>query len=94
VVSVLAALIGGFTLIEYSSGANFRLDELLFRNPRSFLSPPTRMAAVTAMVLVLLAGAMLLSRHPRAFAVGQHLVLVAGVLCLFNSTGGVPNLNA
>jgi hypothetical protein len=45
------------------------------------------MAGVTATSFLLLGIALILARRQRAFTVGQYLVIVAGVLCLFNTTG-------
>jgi PAS domain S-box-containing protein len=83
----VAGLIAGLTLTEYVWGLNLHIDELLFRNPATFRSPPTRMAAVTAVCVLLLVGALILSRRRSGFATGQHLAIVAGVLCLFNAIG-------
>ena len=82
-----AGLAGGLTLIEYVFAENLHIDELLFRNPRTFLSPPTRMAAVTALSFLLLGAAVIAARHRRGFTVGQYLAIVPGVLCLFNAAG-------
>jgi PAS domain S-box-containing protein len=82
-----ASLGGGLTLIEYAFAENLHVDELLFRNPKTFLSPPTRMAAVTALSLVLLGAAVIAARHRRSFIVGQYFAIVPGVLCLFNAAG-------
>jgi PAS domain S-box-containing protein len=82
-----AGVLGFLTLIEYASGHNLYLDELLFRNPAIYLSPPTRMAAVTAFSFLALSGAVLLSRSRRLFMTGQYLAIVPGVLCLFNAFG-------
>jgi PAS domain S-box-containing protein len=89
-----AALAGSLTLIEYFFGWNLHIDELLFRNPKTFVSPPTRMAAVTALDFLLLGVAVLLSRHRRAFMAGQYLVLVAAVLCLFNASSFLYGINS
>jgi hypothetical protein len=40
-----------------------------------------------ALALALLGGAVFLSRHRLGFAVGQYLVIIAGILCLFNVIG-------
>jgi len=78
-------VIGGLTLIEYLFGVNLRIDELLFANPAKFLSPPARMAAVTATSFTLFGGGLAFSRNRRGFMVGQYLLLAAGVLPLFNT---------
>jgi len=89
----LAGLIGSLTLTEYLRGVNLHIDELLFHNPATFVSPPTRMAALTAICFVALAGALLLSRHQRGFLTGQYLAIIAGVLCLFNASGFLYGIN-
>jgi PAS domain S-box-containing protein len=87
VLAGLAGVIGSLTLMEYASRQSLHIDELLFSNPATFLSPPTRMAAVTAFSFLALSGAALLSHHQRLFITGQYLAIVPGVLCLFNAFG-------
>jgi PAS domain S-box-containing protein len=82
-----AGVLGGLTLIEYASGHSLPIDELLFSNPATYLSPRTRMAAVTALSFLVLSVAVLLSRRQRLFMTGQYLAIVPGLLCLFNAFG-------
>jgi CheY-like chemotaxis protein len=53
---------------------DLHIDELLFDNLRSSLSPLTGMAAVTAISFVLLGGALILSRHRRGFRLDKYRV--------------------
>jgi PAS domain S-box-containing protein len=82
----MAGLIGVVTLIESILEKNLGIDEVMFRHA-VMLVAPGRMATMAAVSFVLLGCAMLLSGRRRSFAVGQYLVITAGVLCLFNAIG-------
>lgn len=79
--AMLAALIGATTLAEYMTGWDAGIDQLLFRDlqldPRAPV--PGRMAAATAIDLMLLgSGIVLLDARRRGRMIGEGLVLVAG----------------
>jgi signal transduction histidine kinase len=78
--AVLAMAIGALTLAEYLLGVNLGIDELLFRDPAATGAvPPGRLAPITAVNVVLLGIALLLSHVSRAprFGVAHVLVLLA-----------------
>jgi diguanylate cyclase (GGDEF)-like protein/PAS domain S-box-containing protein len=73
-------IIGALTLAEYLLGVNLRIDQLLFHDHAAVsTSPPGRMALTSALALVLMGSAILLTRQgTNATAqVAQALTLVA-----------------
>ncbi len=73
-------IIGALTLAEYLLGVNLRIDQLLFQDHAAVsTSPPGRMAPTSALALVLMGSAILLTRRgTNATAqVAQALTLVA-----------------
>lgn len=60
--STAAGVLGAVTLVEYSSGRNLGIDELLFKEFQFPALPPGRMSPATALLFVVLAIALLLWR--------------------------------
>ena len=89
----IVSLIGLVTLTQYMLGRDIGMNGLLFPNAVMQFAP-ARMAIMSAAAFTLLGGAFLLWRHPRGFAVGQYLVLAAGLLCLFNAIGYVYGIRS
>ncbi len=84
--SAAAFMIGALTLIEYATGADFGIDELVFADPAQLgVSDPGRMAIGTALCLVLLAVSM---GFPRGWARRDWLLdsmaLFAGLLAMIS----------
>ena len=86
ITGTLAALLGLATLVEYATGMNLRIDEILFTDPDRTLNlfPPGRLAPITAVCFVLLAIATAARAWPtRASGLVGRLsagcVLVAGL---------------
>lgn len=90
----LVMLVGALTLGEYLFGVDLHIDELLFRDLASVPSAyPGRMAAATALALVLIGLALLLIDTDARLA--QLLALPVGLLGLLALVGylyGVPDL--
>jgi len=84
-----AALIGGFTLVEYLFAWNVGLDQLLFTEPPGAVGTfaPGRMAPTTALNFLLLGAALLLPDAPRGVRGAQVLPLTAGMLGLLSLMG-------
>jgi two-component system, cell cycle sensor histidine kinase and response regulator CckA len=96
--SGVVVAVAALTLVEYAFHWNAGLDELLFADPESAVAPG-RMSPVTALNLLLLAGALLaLDRGPRRFRrASEWLALVAGLSSLVALLGyvyGVGSLYA
>ena len=74
----LAAGIGAVTLLEYATGADLGIDQLLFHEatPSAGTSSPGRMALMTALALLLAGGSLVLAHLERAMA---QQVLAGGV---------------
>ena len=83
----LAALIGFATTLEYLTGWNLRIDELLMRDTSGGLAPAGRMALATAVCLMLLNSAILIANTPGRYAIAQTLTLTAVMLATLNGVG-------
>jgi PAS domain S-box-containing protein len=59
-----------------------------------FVGAPSRTTIMPALGLVLLGGALFLSRRRLGFAVGQYLVIIAGVLSLFHVIGYLNDITS
>jgi diguanylate cyclase (GGDEF)-like protein len=89
-----AMLLGLVTLLEYALGANFGIDEMLFRDPIRSLFPG-RMAPITAANFFLLGAAMLLPTFKWSDHVKESLALMVALASTFAIVGylyGVPAL--
>lgn len=89
-------LISLITLIEYATGRNLGVDELLLpdRTPPVLVTAPGRMSFVTAVSFLFLGCAVVLRSRVRRRAWDQCLPLAAAVLCLSNLIGylyGIDN---
>lgn len=81
----VAAAIGGLTLLEYATGWNLHIDELLVRDAGSLIAgSPGRMAAVAALSLLLLGGALVVLLHRRLAVLAQLCALLTGAFCLLS----------
>jgi len=91
--ALLAACIGALTLIEYATGLNLRIDELLARDARDgeILARPGRMAPNAALLVALLGGALAtFGRRERASRrLAGAATLIVTVLSLFALIGYV-----
>jgi signal transduction histidine kinase len=76
--AVLAAAFGAVTLLEYATGADLGIDQLLFHEAAhsAGTSSPGRMALITALALLLAGCSLVLAQQKRAFA---QQVLAGGV---------------
>ncbi|MFF5955128.1 SpoIIE family protein phosphatase [Streptomyces luteogriseus] len=98
--AVLAALLGALTLVEYVTGANLGIDELLFQDRDRLAEakgqPPGRMAPNTAVALVLAGAASVCAGASRISAWASQIPGLAvgalGVLRLYGAAYGVPEL--
>ncbi|MFF3336196.1 SpoIIE family protein phosphatase [Streptomyces sp. NPDC002888] len=95
--AVLAAVISGLTLMEYLTGANLGIDELLFEETaRVATAAPGRMAPNTAAALVLASAAALCASMPRLPAwtsqVPALAVAALGMVRLYGFLYDVPQL--
>ncbi len=86
----VAAAVGGLTLVEYATGTNLGIDQLLFHEHAHIVATasPGRMALLTALGLVL-SGCALAALARRKAVVGQVL---AGVLLLIALSGALGYL--
>ncbi|MBV8906255.1 MAG: PAS domain S-box protein, partial [Acidobacteriia bacterium] len=93
--AILLLSIGALTCLEYFFGTDLAIDRLLFPHlPSSGEPVPGRMAAVSAVVLVMIAGSLLLHLQKRSAGAGQLLAAAATMLCFLNLVGhlfGVRN---
>ena len=76
----IALFIGAVTVLEYATGWNLGIDELLVRDTGSGAMSPGRMALATAVSLVLLNGALLVARAPKRYGLAQLMVAGATVM--------------
>ena len=79
--SATVLLVGAFTLIEYLTGSDFGIDQLLFRDPYSTVDPG-RMSQITSVGFILLGAALVLTklRSEKGRRVSRGLALAAGSL--------------
>ena len=94
--STLLIVVSALTLLEYVSGWGFGIDELFVADRTSpvLVTAPGRMAATTAIGLLLLGCALLMGNRGRGLFRKQVLTLVVAVLCLSNLVGylyGIEN---
>lgn len=87
--AALLILISVITLIEYASGRNFGIDQLLIADHAASVSgmAPGRMSVVTAISFLLLGFSLLLRDRTVRRECGQLLAIGAGTLCLANLIG-------
>ena len=96
--AVLAALIGGLTIVEYVTGSGLGIDELLFRDDTARVATevPGRMAPNTATALLIGGVAALCASTPRLPAWASQVpglaVLALGMLRLYGLAYAVPEL--
>ncbi|MFF2202286.1 SpoIIE family protein phosphatase [Streptomyces sp. NPDC058145] len=96
--AVLAALIGGLTIVEYVTGSALGIDELLFRDDTARVATevPGRMAPNTATALLIGGVAALCASTPRLPAWASQVpglaVLALGMLRLYGLAYAVPEL--
>ncbi|MEU5535649.1 SpoIIE family protein phosphatase [Streptomyces sp. NPDC020362] len=96
--AVLAALIGGLTVVEYVTGVRLGIDELLFRDDTAQVATevPGRMAPNTAPALLIGGVAALCASTPRLPAWTSQIpglaVLTLGMLRLYGFAYAVPEL--
>ncbi|MFH8773298.1 SpoIIE family protein phosphatase [Streptomyces sp. NPDC017958] len=96
--AVLAALIGGLTVMEYLTGAGLGIDELLFKDDAARMATevPGRMAPNTAAALMAGGVAALCASTPRLPAWTSQVpglaVLTLGMLRLYGFAYAVPEL--
>lgn len=98
-IAFLVLLIGVLTLIEYMTGWDLRLDQLLFREESGVIgtSHPGRMAPNTAINFVIIGLALILQnvRVGKTLYPSQYLILLEGVISFMAFMGylyGVPIL--
>lgn len=86
VAAALAGLLGGFTLLEYVSGLDLGLDQLLSADPATAgdALSPGRMSPLTALCFVTLSLGLLGLRRPRFFRAGQMLAVGSGFIAYMN----------
>jgi two-component system, cell cycle sensor histidine kinase and response regulator CckA len=84
--ALVVVLIGAATLIEYLSGVNLRIDQLIFGDPlgSNGTSSPGRLAPTTATAFIAIGLALMLldSKAPRVRWTAQALSLWAGVIAM------------
>jgi len=83
----LAVFIGFLTSIEYLTGWNLRVDQLLVHDGGGGATPAGRMALATAVCLMLLNAAMLIAQRPGRYGFAQSLVAGAVLLATLNGVG-------
>jgi PAS domain S-box-containing protein len=83
------SLIAILTLFEHVTGWGLGIDQLLFADPESGLTPPGRMAVTTAVSLLLLNGAIYLARQPDQYNWAQALTGAAMFIATLNGVGYV-----
>ena len=97
VCAVLVALIGMFTLIEYLSGWNLGIDQLLFKEAPGAVQTtfPGRMAPNTALNFLITGLALLLldAETRRGHPPAQYLILIEGALALLALVGYVYGIS-
>jgi PAS domain S-box-containing protein len=99
--AVAIALLGAVTLSEYSSGRNFWLDELLFRDvtQQAGTSFPGRMSPSTAFCLVLVGSALWVAsqqasrrlRNSLLSGLSAALILIGGAVCIGQFSNALLN---
>jgi len=92
----LPAVIGVLTALEYVTGRNFHIDELVVRDYAltAFIPSPGRMAVTTAISFALLGSSLLLTKNRRLVVVRQSVALAVGGVCIVNLIGylyGIQN---
>ncbi|MBF0476729.1 MAG: response regulator [Deltaproteobacteria bacterium] len=95
--TLLLVLIGFLTLVEYLAGANFHIDEFLYKDSTGAVgtSHPGRMAPVTALSFFVMGIDLILRRLGRDDNISQIMTLTVGLLALLATTGytyGVEDL--
>jgi len=101
--AAVTLVIGGLTLLEYMAGVDLGIDRLLLTDPTAFeirLEYPGRMAASTALALILVGAAFLTTLYARAEeaargivgTVGLTLLALSVVTLLSYSTGVLSDL--
>ncbi|OIK29254.1 hypothetical protein VT52_002015 [Streptomyces malaysiense] len=94
----LALLIGGFSAVEYATGASLGIDQLLFRDDTAAMASqlPGRVASNTAAALIAGGAAALCASTPRLPAWTSQVpglaVLTLGMLRLYGFAYAVPEL--
>jgi diguanylate cyclase (GGDEF)-like protein/PAS domain S-box-containing protein len=80
------ALVGALTCVEYATGRNLHIDELLVRdsNVTVAVNPPGRMAFTTALSFLFLGFALLFSKRPRSVLIGQFLASAVAAVSLLS----------
>jgi PAS domain S-box-containing protein len=82
--------VGLLTLVEYTIGVNFGIDEFLFRDPASIgIAPPGRPSEVTALCLLLFGVALLLRRRTATLVLSQFPTMIVALLSLASLIGYV-----
>jgi len=82
-----AGFIAVATSLEYLTGFNFHIDQLLFVDPASGAAPPGRMALTTATAVLLLNTALLVANLPRRYALAQALAAAAALAATLSGVG-------
>ena len=83
ILAAIPALIGGAVIVQYVGGVDLGIDRILWlADPRHHTLHPGRTAPVTALALLSIAGALFVSRRPRALAVFTGCAIVATSLAL------------
>lgn len=94
--SCLVGLLAGLTLLQYASGLNFGIDQLLVRDRFDLSQYPGRMSDQAAVVFLLFTAALVGARSQNATRIlwSQILTLIAGWITLLGLFGYILNVAA
>ncbi|KKR02811.1 MAG: Two-component sensor kinase [Parcubacteria group bacterium GW2011_GWF2_39_13b] len=94
--SALIAALGALTFIEYASGLNFGLENLIFKNALGANDLPVRMSPQSAVLFCLLGASLLLinRQNKNGKRPSQYIILAVGVVALFSFFGFIHNVSS
>ena len=90
-----AVLLGLLTLVEYVSGRDLRIDQLLFTEPAGAVNTfsPGRMGPLTTLEFMLLGSAVLLAGFRQTDLAARLLAILAGLMAILSVSGQLWSAN-